>query len=301
MGEPGGALPARVSAGGAVRWPQTLPLPLPTPRRLSRDGRGTAVLPSSSAASFPFPRACRVGAPAPRPPSLPPLRKGPGASPRGRCGRVCGRGSAGLRHQLHCAGSGGAPGGGTALQRLRPPGPPPKKTQPRQRSPSLSALHHVSSSSSGPRAPPGRSAGSGPAPARGARGGRGAASPLPGLREELLPRPPAGERRWRGRAGRRAPSRLGDENVVWPPAGEGGGRGNGDALQQWVAAGREGRLLLRAPLPSPPAGRCPRERSASPAPAARPDSAQESQGKGWDLPGGFSLPTRAEEQLLTDL
>lgn len=127
---------------------------------------------------------------APRPPAAAPprlflhaalssLRKGTGTSPWG-CGpsagqgalrdgavpggaRACGRGSrsapapAALRRDWSGGGGGGGPGEDTALQLLRPhlPIPPPSPSKAQQRrSPSLSALHHISSSFSAAPAHP---------------------------------------------------------------------------------------------------------------------------------------------------
>lgn len=144
--------PGTERAGGCGR---------PPPRRAARDRRGAAALPLPPLPS-PFPGACRVGAPAPRPPAaapprfpphaaLAPLRKGPGASPRGRGpsagqralrgGGRAGRG-AGLRAGIplgsgtSCTaqGAGGAARGRAprcsycALARPPPPSPhPPQK------------------------------------------------------------------------------------------------------------------------------------------------------------------------------
>lgn len=190
--------------------------------------------PSSSAASFPFPPgACRVGAPAPRPPAaapprLPPhaalarLRKGPGASPRGR-GPTAGQGAlrgggragwgAGLRARIplgsgtSCTAQGagrggGGPGEGTALQLLRPRPPhPPKKRS--SRGEAHRCLHYIMSPPLPPRPPrtprlggePGRSArcsvGNGPTPAWGARegGDRNLLSPSGGCGGRLATEP----------------------------------------------------------------------------------------------------------------
>lgn len=224
--------PGRSGGGGAPRGPWPFPPGSPRGERVGGCGlslsppptvlRGIAaeLRPFLFRRFLPFSPGLPCGRPGPAPsrpasPSLP-CGKGrarlPGATApapgRARCG--AGRGFAGedparLRHQLHCAGSGGAAGGGhRAAATAPPPSPPvpPQKTQPRRRSPSLSALHHVSSSSSRPPLTPrprgpGRCAccslGSGPAPAWGARGRRGAASPLPGGCGERAPGPAA---RW---------------------------------------------------------------------------------------------------------
>lgn len=269
---------------------------------------------------------CGRPGPAPSRPASPslPCGKGrarlPGATApapgRARCG--AGRGFAGedparLRHQLHCAGSGGAAGGGHRSAATAPPPSspvPPQKTQPRRRSPSLSALHHVSSSSSRPprtRRPrgPGRcascSVGSGPAPARGARGGRGAASLLPRVCGGRAPAPAA---RWRkgdgeGKLAAEPESPRGWVMRTWCGCRlerEGGETGT-HCSSGWLLAGK-GACCAGGLRASRPAGR------AMPAGKHRIICgvlAKESKRKGWDFPGGFSLPTRAEKQLQTDL
>lgn len=193
--------------------------------------------PSSSAASFPFPWACRVGAPAPRPPTPPRLpspaeragRVSPGPRPQRRAGRAAGRG-AGLRARIplgsgtSCTaqGAGGRPGEGTALQLLRPPPFPPIPPQKKRNrgGEAHRCLHYIMSPPlpPGPRAPPGRGN-------RGAvrvarleaaqllHGGLGAGAAQPSLSpgavgEKLLPQPPAGGKAMGRKGWPRSPDAL---------------------------------------------------------------------------------------------
>lgn len=222
-------------------------------------------------------------APRPRalPPRLafPPLRKGPGVSPRGhgpsagqgalRGGaRVCGRGSrsapapAALRRERG-GGRGRAPRCSYCAPPRSPQSPPQKNATAAAKPIAVCITSCLLLFLPAPAHPP--AAGTGvqcvllgwkrPSSCMGDSGRERRSLPSPrGLwGKSSCPSRPLEERRWGGKAGRgaRTPSRLNDEDVVWPPAGE-GGRGNGDALQQWVAAGREGRLLRRRAVSLPP-------------------------------------------------
>lgn len=284
-----GALPARLSAGWTGWWLRTLPLP--SPRRLARDRCGAGALPLPPLPS-PFPGPA-VWAPRPRalPPRLafPPLRKGPGASPRGH-GPSTGQGAAGrgagLRARIplgsgtSCTaqGAGGAAGGGHSAAATAPP--PSSPVPPQKNAAAATKPIAVCITSClllflpAPAHPP--AAGTGalcaslgwkrPSSCTGGSGREEPNLPSPqGLRgKSSCPSRPMEERRWAGKAGRgaRAPSRLNDEDVVWLPAGEGGREG-----KRGRTAAVGGCWPGRAPVapagcepPAPPAGRCPPER-----------------------------------------
>lgn len=259
----------REGGGGGGR-PQLFPPVSPRGERACGCGRPPAALRGIAAELRPFlfrrflplsPGACRVGAPAPRPPAAAPprlplhaalarLRKGlvsPGPRPHRRAGRVAGwgpcrvgRGSAGedpagLRHQLHCAGSGaggGGPGEGTALQLLRPrPHPPiPQKNAAAAVKPiAVCITSCLLLFLPGPRAPPGWGGNRGAVrvarleTAQCPHGGLGKG----GIVAFSLPRGAAGEGWLRSRAALPAAERMRTRGVAggWRGRGRGGGGG----------------------------------------------------------------------------